>query len=59
MDKGDQMSVAIYVRVSTALQIDNTSLDIQVDLCKKRALELGFLNPIYEYTVKKVQRERI
>ncbi|WP_339289780.1 recombinase family protein [Paenibacillus sp. FSL E2-0201] len=36
------MSVAIYVRVSTALQIDNTSLDIQVDLCKKRALELGF-----------------
>lgn len=35
--------LAIYVRVSTALQVDNTSLDEQVALCEKRALELGYL----------------
>lgn len=34
--------LAIYVRVSTALQVDNTSLDEQVALCEKRALELGY-----------------
>ncbi|HBZ82491.1 MULTISPECIES: recombinase family protein [Brevibacillus] len=36
------MSVAIYVRVSTAQQIDNTSLDSQIELCKKKAFELGY-----------------
>jgi len=34
--------IAIYVRVSTVLQIDNTSLDEQVDLCKKFAYQKGY-----------------
>jgi site-specific DNA recombinase len=36
------MNLAIYVRVSTVTQIDNTSLDAQVELCKQKARELGF-----------------
>lgn len=36
------MSVAIYVRVSTGLQIEGTSLDKQIELCKQKAHELGF-----------------
>jgi site-specific DNA recombinase len=34
--------VALYVRVSTALQVDNTSLDAQIELCKKYAMDKGF-----------------
>ncbi|MBP1156469.1 recombinase family protein [Paenibacillus sp. PvR098] len=34
--------LALYVRVSTVLQIDNTSLDQQVELCKKLAYQKGF-----------------
>lgn len=34
--------IAIYARVSTALQaLEGTSLDAQIELCKKRAYELG------------------
>ncbi|MCR8655847.1 recombinase family protein [Paenibacillus endoradicis] len=34
--------IGLYVRVSTALQIDNTSLDQQVELCRKLAFEMGY-----------------
>lgn len=42
MYKGGYYMIALYVRVSTVLQIDNTSLDQQVELCKKFAYEKGF-----------------
>jgi site-specific DNA recombinase len=37
------MQAAIYVRVSTGLQVtDGTSLEGQVELCRRKAAELGF-----------------
>ncbi|MED1745743.1 recombinase family protein [Brevibacillus borstelensis] len=36
------MAVGIYVRVSTAGQLDNTSLEEQIRLCKNKAKEMGF-----------------
>lgn len=41
--EGIIMFVAIYVRVSTGLQVkEGTSLNSQVEICFKKALELGF-----------------
>ncbi|WP_367649741.1 recombinase family protein [Paenibacillus sp. NEAU-GSW1] len=34
--------VALYVRVSTTLQVDNTSLEAQIELCKKHAVSMGY-----------------
>jgi site-specific DNA recombinase len=34
--------IAIYARVSTALQVDNTSLDQQIELCTKLAHSMGY-----------------
>jgi len=36
------MAVGIYPRVSTAGQVDNTSLDEQIRLCKEKAKKLGY-----------------
>ncbi|OPA80583.1 recombinase family protein [Paenibacillus selenitireducens] len=38
------MKAAIYARVSTGMQVEGTSLDVQIQLCLKKADELGF-NP--------------
>ncbi|MGG1639092.1 recombinase family protein [Paenibacillus sp. NRS-1760] len=40
--KLEQEYVALYVRVSTAQQVDNTSLDEQIALCRKLAIEKGY-----------------
>jgi site-specific DNA recombinase len=37
------LNLAIYARVSTGLQVsEGSSLDVQIDLCQKKANELGF-----------------
>lgn len=36
------MFAAVYARVSTGLQVEGTSLESQVDLCQKKAKEIGF-----------------
>jgi len=38
------VAVGIYVRVSTEGQLDNTSIDGQIELCKKKARELGYFD---------------
>jgi site-specific DNA recombinase len=48
VDKGDEMAVGIYPRVSTAGQVDNTSLNEQIRLCKEKAKQLGY----YESNIK-------
>lgn len=50
MDTVLTKNCVVYVRVSSEKQVDGYSLDSQDDLCRKRAVELG-------YTVVKVFRE--
>lgn len=39
-----KMAVGIYVRVSTEGQLDNTSIEGQIELCKKKAYERGYFD---------------
>src|SRR5690606_36715057 len=36
------MAIGIYVRISTEGQMENTSIEGQIQLCKKKAMELGY-----------------
>ncbi|MGE7272896.1 recombinase family protein [Brevibacillus panacihumi] len=47
------MAVGIYVRVSTMGQIDNTSIEKQIQLCKQKAFEMGY----YESNIKVYSEE--